>query len=172
MNNRVDPNARSYNFIKLKNHILSLSENKNDFDKARKEWKLSWVYYTEHIETCPCGVAIKEHCVLQNIQNKRETYVGNVCVYKFIKIAEAKSIFTSLRNIKKATDTSVRKPNAALIEYAYKKGYLYDVRERNFLKKIKKKRKLSPAQKGWLRKINRRIIKKIVVNVLPPCDRD
>lgn len=154
---------KTFNFEKLKEHILPLSVNQTDFYAAKKEWLLDYIMVTQEFGSCPCGKAIKEHCHLKNELNGKTTFVGNVCVYRFIEI-DARSIFTGLGRVKK---NNAAKPNEALIEYANEKGYLYGQNEYDFLQQIKRKRNLSDKQKHWLTKINRRIVEQIVVNALP-----
>lgn len=152
----------SHNFKKLSAHIVGLSEADN-FDDAKSEWKLDRVCFTKGLDRCPCGVKIIEHCYLKNDKNGKTTWVGNVCVRKFMEI-DAGKLFSALRNVRKNPSA---KPNTALIEYAWKRGYLYSKSEYEFLTSIHKKRKSSEKQVQWLRKINRRIIGTIVVNKIP-----
>lgn len=56
-------------------------------------------------------------------------------------------------------------PNLAVINYAHKMGYLYGDNEVNFLQNILKWQVLRDAQEQWLRFINRRIRKGIVVQL-------
>lgn len=142
----------SRNFENLRNHILPLSVNRNDFDEAKREWVLEHIAVTKDFGNCPCSQQIKEHCYLRNRLNRRTTYVGNVCVYRFIEI-DARPIFNGLRRVR---DNYHAKPNAALIEDAKNQGYLYGDNEYDFLQKIKRKRNLSEAQEQWLKFINRR----------------
>lgn len=153
----------SINFENLKRHILPLSVNKTDFNEAKKEWKLDYIVVTENFGSCPCSQAIKEHCHLKNKLNKKTTFVGNVCVYRFIEI-DARPIFRGLAKVQKS---NTAKPNAALIEYAWEQGFLYGRNEYDFLQSIKGKRNLSEKQVNWLSFINRRIVESIVVNTLP-----
>lgn len=153
----------SINLKNLKLHILPLSVNQTDFNEAKKEWILDYIMVTEDFGSCPCGQTIKEHCHLKNKLNGKTTFVGNVCVYRFIEI-DARPIFRSLKRIQ---ESNIAKPNTALIEYACEKGFLYGENEYDFLQNIKGKRNLSEAQEHWLTKINRRIVCEIVVNTLP-----
>lgn len=152
----------THNFQNLKNHILPLSEEKINFELAKKEWQLDHVMITEEFGKCPCSHPIKEHCYMKNKINGICTYVGNVCVRRFMDI-DTGNLFSGLVQIKKK-DTA--KPNLAVIEYVHRKGNLYNDGEYNFLMGIRKKRKLSTKQEEWLKKINRRIILGIVVRRL------
>src|SRR3712207_7040305 len=52
----------------------------------RSEWDLVAVEISEEFDHCPCGQEIKEHCYIRNRQNGNSTYVGNVCINRFIQI--------------------------------------------------------------------------------------
>lgn len=153
----------THNFENLKNHILPLSEEKSSFEAAKKEWELDHVMITEEFGKCPCSHPIKEHCYMKNKINGNCTYVGNVCVRRFMDI-DTGNLFSGLARIKKNGPKT--KPNFAVIEYAHQKGYLHGHNEYEFLKGISKKRKLTTKQENWLQFINRRIIVAIVVRRL------
>lgn len=146
-----------HNFERLKAHILPLSRAKS-FDAARTEWRLVAVEISEEFDNCPCGQEIKEHCYIQNTVTGHETYVGNVCINRFIGI-DTGNLFDGLRRI--AADETAN-ANADVIEYANERGFLYD-NEYDFLMRTRLKRVLSDRQKAWKRKINRRILNEIVV---------
>ena len=82
------------------------------------------------------------------------------CVNKFMGI-DTGNVFDGLRRIKNDIYANA---NEDLIEYAYSQGYLYGDKEYDFLMSTKRKRKLSEPQLEWKRKINRRILKGIVVS--------
>ncbi|MBS0179163.1 MAG: hypothetical protein JSR20_10430 [Nitrospira sp.] len=146
-----------HNFERLKAHILPLSRAKV-FDVARTEWRLVAVEISEEFDNCPCGQEIKEHCYIKNSVTEHETYVGNVCINRFIGI-DTGNLFGGLRRIAENDTTNA---NADVIEYANERGFLYD-KEYEFLMSTRLKRTLSDKQKAWKRKINRRILNKIVV---------
>jgi hypothetical protein len=146
-----------HNLERLKAHILPLSVSR-DFNTARTEWILIGVEVSEEFDNCPCGQEIKEHCYIQNQLNGNTTYVGNVCINRFIGI-ETGNLFGGLKRIA-ADDTA--NANEDLIHHAYKFGYIYES-EYKFLMDTRFKKKLSTKQIVWKRKINRRIINKTVV---------
>lgn len=146
-----------HNLENLKAHILPLSVARH-FDKARREWDLIGIEVSEEFDHCPCGQEIKEHCFIRNRLNGNTTYVGNVCINRFIGI-DTGNLFEGLKRI--AQDKGAN-ANADLIEHARRFGYLYDG-EYEFLMQTRLKRKLSPRQLAWKEKINRRIVNKIVV---------
>ena len=110
-------------------------------------------------DNCPCGQKIKEHCYIRNRLNGNATYVGNVCIDRFIQI-DTSNLFDGLKRI--AADVSAN-ANHDLIEHAWNNGYLFSEKEYVFLKQTVLKRKLSPAQRAWKEKINRRILAKTKV---------
>lgn len=147
-----------HNYERLKSHILPLS-NASTFSVAKNEWKLVGVEMHEEFDHCPCGQQIKELCYLENQVNGQKTYVGNVCVNRFIGI-DTGNLFAGLKRI--AIDSNAN-ANEDLIRHAYNMGYIYNEKEYNFLMETKNKRKLSPAQLSWKQKINRRIVQQTVV---------
>jgi hypothetical protein len=147
-----------HNFESLKAHILPLSRSR-DFEVARHEWDLVAVELSQEWDNCPCGQDIKEHCYIRNRLTGNSTYVGNVCINRFIGI-ETGTLFDGLRRI--ANDLHAN-PNIAVIEYANERGFLFGENELKFLLSTSKKRNLSPAQANWKRKINRRILNQTVV---------
>ncbi len=148
-----------HNRRQLAEHIVPLSE-ANSFDDAKSEWVVVRFEWHEESGNCPCGHYIKEFCYIRNLLNGNETYVGNVCVNKFMGI-DTGNVFDGLRRIKNDIYANA---NEDLIEYAYSQGYLYGDKEYDFLMSTKRKRKLSEPQLEWKRKINRRILKGIVVS--------
>lgn len=148
-----------HNFEQLKAHILPLSVSR-DFNAARTEWDLVGIEVSEEFANCPCGKDIKEHCYIRNRLTNHTTYVGNVCINRFMNI-ETGNLFDGLKRIAK-DDTA--NANLDLIEHAYRMGYLFSEKEYTFLKQTAKKRKLSQAQISWKQKINRRIVAKTVVH--------
>jgi hypothetical protein len=159
---KINKTARStvmdHNFEKLKGHILPLS-NSDDFNTAKNEWKLVDIEIHEDFDSCPCGQQIKELCYITNQHNGNKTYVGNVCVNKFIGI-DTGSLFAGLKRI--SLDETAN-ANEDLINHAYELGYIYSEKEYNFLMQTKNKKILSAPQMEWKKKINRRIIKQTVV---------
>lgn len=147
----------THNFERLCSHILPLSEART-FEVARTEWDLESVEVSEEFDSCPCGQDIKEHCYIRNRVTGHRTYVGNVCVNRFIGI-DTGSLFDGLKRIK---DNPAANPNLAVIDYAEERGFLFD-KEPDFLRRTVRKRNLSLAQKAWKEKINRRILNKTVV---------
>ncbi|NMW31788.1 hypothetical protein HKD42_06925 [Altererythrobacter sp. RZ02] len=148
----------SHNFRNLEAHILQLSK-ADVFDLAKREWQLVAVEISEDWDNCPCGQDIKEHCYIENRETGFKTYVGNVCINRFIGI-DTGTLFDGLKRIAKDPAANA---NLALIEYANERGFLYNEKEYNFLLRTVRDRKLSPKQLAWKEKINRRILNQTVV---------
>jgi len=146
-----------HNFEILKAHILPLSS-ASDFYAAKNEWKLVGVEIHEEFDSCPCGQLIKELCYIQNQINGNKTYVGNICINRFIGI-DTGNLFEGLKRIAKNNQANA---NEDLIIHAYKLGYIYES-EYQFLMQTKRKRKLSDKQLAWKEKINNRIINQTIV---------
>ncbi|WP_081059263.1 hypothetical protein [Burkholderia anthina] len=147
----------THNFERLREHILSLSKAKN-FEAARTEWILESVEVSDEFDSCPCGQDIKEHCYILNKVTGHRTYVGNVCVNRFIGI-DTGSLFDGLRRLR---ENPAANANLAVIAYAEDRGFLFD-KEPDFLRATVRKRVISSAQKAWKEKINRRILQGTVV---------
>ena len=147
-----------HNFERLKGHIIPLSTSM-DFNVARTEWDLIGVEISEEFDNCPCGKEIKEHCFIRNRTTGNQTYVGNVCINRFMGITTG-SLFDGLKRIAKDLSANA---NDAVIEFAHARGYLFGSKEYNFLKSTKLKRNLSSRQMEWKKKINRRIVNCTVV---------
>lgn len=143
---------------RLEEHIVARSE-ADDFNAARVEWSLVHIEYHEDWDNCPCGKDIKELCYIRNEKNGQQTYVGNVCIKNFMGISTG-NLFDGLRRIIADPEANA---NEDLIRYAKRMGFLYDDTEYNFLMHTKNKRKLSPKQLAWKKRINRRILNKVVV---------
>lgn len=146
-----------HNFERLKAHILPLSRSKI-FETARREWGLVGIEISAEFDNCPCGQEILEHCFIHNDVTGSTTFVGNVCVNRFIGI-ETGTLFDGLRRVRQNPAANA---NEALIRHAQNSGYLYE-KEFDFLMDTRHKRDLSPKQIEWKKKINRRILKQTVV---------
>lgn len=149
--------STDHNLERLTAHILPLSR-ASTFQAARSEWKLVGVELHEEFDSCPCGQPIKELCYIHNSVTGHRTYVGNVCINRFIGI-DTGNLFAGLRKI---VEDETANANADLIIHAYRLGYIYES-EYDFLLQTSRKRKLSVKQLEWKRKINRRIVNKTVV---------
>nr|WP_075518800.1 hypothetical protein [Moritella viscosa]SHO01271.1 Putative uncharacterized protein [Moritella viscosa] len=136
----------------LKEHIIKLSVS-DVYAHAINEWTPFRIEVNDYWDTCPCGQEIKEMCFIKNTKNGNETYVGNVCINRFMGI-NMQLAFDGYKRISKDKD---KKPNSALIAFANDNGYIFE-NEYIFLQQIKNKRSVSVKQLSWLNKINHRIL--------------
>jgi len=103
-----------------------------------------------------------EHCEIANRVTGNQTFVGNVCINRFLNLDTA-TLFGGLKRIRKDASANA---NERLIAYAESKGFLFE-NEAAFLRSTARKRGLSEKQLAWKEKISRRILEQIVVRKLP-----
>lgn len=145
-----------YNFQQLKSAILPLSEAKN-WERAKKEWKLSGITESETPETCPCGhYPIIDLCEITNILNKNTIEVGNVCVKRFLGF-RSDLIFAAIKRIRKESEKSI---NADAAVFFYERGIINSW-EYQFTQSTMLKRDLSHAQKNTRNMINKKVLASI-----------
>lgn len=101
---------------------------------------------------CLFQFKIKEHCYITNHITGKSAYVGNVCI-------DTGTLFDGLRRIAKDPQANA---NLDVIRHELKLGFIYES-EHKFLVETRLKRKLSPKELAWKRKINHRITQQIVV---------
>ena len=147
----------SHNRQALAAHIVELSEAET-FDEAVDEWDFTAIEFVEEGDHCPCGQHIHEQCFITNRHNGNTTYVGNVCINRFMGM-DTKTLVAGLHRIQR---DECANPNEAVIEYANARGYLFP-KEYDFLIGIHRKRNFSTKQQAWKEKINRRILNQVVV---------
>ncbi len=133
----------------LKTHILERSESQI-FEEARREWEIEGVNFDDP-DMCPCGQAIREKCWIYNRKTHCRTFVGNVCVHRFMNLAP-QSLFTGLKRVVEGG-----RANQSTIECWAATGLLSE-KEKTFLMDIRHKRKLSPKQQAWEQAIQKRIL--------------
>jgi hypothetical protein len=139
--------------FRLTEEIIKLSES-DTWDKAKLEWKLEYIYWSDDAQTCLCGhYPIKEICVLENQNNKNFIKIGNCCVKKFVGIKSDK-IFQCLKRIKNNITSGL---NAETIEYAFNKKWI-NKWEYDFSFDTARKKNLSSKQELKRIQINKKII--------------
>jgi hypothetical protein len=130
-------------------HITTLSHSQV-FETARGEWDLEFITF-EELDSCPCGQLIREKCWLHNRVTGYDTFVGNVCVNRFMGI-NTKALMTGLKRVKRGGNA-----NYATINYWKGLGQITHW-ERRFLLDIHRKRVLSPKQASWKTYIYRKVV--------------
>ena len=139
--------------FELIKNILALSAS-NVWNDAKKEWEFFGIEI-KHGSSCLCGkYPISECCYLRNTQNRNEVVVGNCCIKRFMGDNTKTKMFNAI---------SKEKINAALIEYAFKKGIINDW-ENKFANDLWRKRTLTEKQKYFFDKIKKRIINEVLKN--------
>lgn len=74
---------------KVRETLLSKSENKDDYDKAKMEWDFieSWEDYPGRCQLCGFH-PIRYHFLIKNRLNKNELVIGSECVENYLKLSE------------------------------------------------------------------------------------
>lgn len=147
----------------LAREIIRLSESPI-WDLAKREWKLSEIYFADGPESCLCShYPIIELCIIQNSNNGKLATVGNCCVKKFLGLPSDK-IFSAVKRIKKDVEKSI---NAEALDYAFQRKWISKW-EFDFYKNIRSKRLLTDKQNNKKKEVNNRIL----ANMSKRRDRD
>lgn len=142
-----------HNFQKLRSGILACSE-AQDWETAKKEWKLTQVYEVDEPETCLCGhTPIIEICVLTNLLNGHTAEVGNRCVKRFLGL-RSDLIFAGMKRIRKDISKSL---NADATVFLHDRGIINDW-EYGFQNNTHRKRVLTGKQLETRQSINRKVL--------------
>jgi hypothetical protein len=132
------------------------------WESAKLEWELDHVEVLDVDEdnppgTCPCGhFPIVEMCWIRNTANGRFTFVGNVCVKRFLGMpvdAVADGFRRILADVEKAL-------NAAATEFCHGQGWINDW-ERGFCLDTCRKRKLSGRQLDKRVQVNSQVLARL-----------
>lgn len=159
--------ASGSSFEKLEAHILDRSSAPT-WREAVQEWEpLGFVDERGECgecggSKCPCGQhPIVERCWIVNRATGHETFVGNVCIRRFmsdnVKLRAWRRVDAGLKRIKMNRDAA---PNAALIEFAAEKGWLRPATH-EFLIDTCRKRNLTGRQLAWRRDANAGLIERM-----------
>ncbi len=126
----------------------------DDWDHAKREWKLANIYESDEMLSCLCGhYPIREICELRNTKNESQLIVGNCCVNKFLDINSDK-MFTALKKVIRDIESSF---NVEVIDLAYERN-LINGWDRDFYVNTWRKRQLSPKQRTQKVRINKQIL--------------
>jgi hypothetical protein len=137
----------------------------DNWDEAKREWALDYVYLTARDEpgACLCGHPIFEHCVLYNRRNGNVAVVGNVCVNKFLGLP-SKGIFAGFRKVMKNERAAL---TAQAVLYAFGKGWIDDWEKGFYLNTYRLpwgsccKRHLSENRRPIRVRINRKVLSRL-----------
>src|SRR5882672_12776582 len=105
-----------HSFERLKSQILPLSASQS-FNVARTEWSLVAVENSEEFDQCPCGQDIKEHSYIRKRLNGNQTYVGNVCINRFIQIDTGKPLRRPEADRQRPHRQCEQRPDRARLSY-------------------------------------------------------
>ncbi len=137
----------SHNFENLKAHIVSMSVAKT-WDAARLEWVVDDFELPGYRAVCPCEHdPIFEKCHLRNVKNGACTYVGNVCVKRFVP--GASKLLGAVGRVIRARGRA----NEALTRFARSKGWI-NRWELSFLLDTMRRRRLTDRQAAKRREID------------------
>lgn len=155
--------ANDYGRWQLPQKLEELSDG-NSYPAVLREWELDYIEHLapgEDSETCLCThYPIREVCHILNLQNNNTAIVGNCCVKKFEKEAEAVNfvgkhkVFDALKRLQKDNNANA---NEELIEYAYSKGVLTEKEYKTYLE-IWRNRIFTTAEARLIRTANEKII--------------
>lgn len=151
-----------HNFRQLKEAILTRSV-ANDWEIAKREWKLVQVYEADEPDTCLCGhTPIIEICVLANKFNGRRAEVGNRCVKRFLGL-RSDLIFAGVKRIRADISKSLNTDSGV---FFYEQGII-NKWEYDFQGSTHAKRNLSGKQMETRQKINHKVLAYIQRKGLP-----
>ena len=151
-----------HNFRQLKEAILSRSA-AQEWEIAKKEWKLVRIYEADEPDTCLCGhTPIMEICVLANTLNGNLAEVGNRCVKRFLGL-RSDLIFAGIKRIRTDLAKSLN-PDSTV--FFYEQGII-NKWEYDFQSDTHLKRNLSDKQMETRQKINRKVLAYIERRGLP-----
>jgi hypothetical protein len=150
--------SNGHNFEQLKAHIIGLSVSKQ-WAEACREWSFMFSETVGHVMECPCGQRpIFELCWLQNDKNRQMTFVGNVCVKRFMGIKTG----AISKSIKRVQDDPNKPLTEAAVEFAASKGWLTRW-EHNFLLNTSLKRRTTTKLLEKRRQINLMVLRKLAL---------
>lgn len=148
--------SEGYNLTQLKAEILPLSR-AQEWEVARKEWKLVGISQADEPETCLCGhFPIIDLCTITNAMTGNTVDVGNVCVKKFLGF-RSDLIFASIKRIKRNPNNSIG-PDAAV--FFHRQGIINEW-EYRFQQDTGRKRDLTAKQLATRHSINRKVLASI-----------
>ena len=136
--------------------LFSLSDEKFEFDRARREWTLRLLLENEPHE-CLCGRMVRDEiCLVEHRRTRKLIHVGSCCAEKYLRIP-ARKIFSGWA---KVVEDPRRAFNEAFVDFAFRTGVM-TTWERDFYKDTWRRRALSLEQDRKRRQINWKAIHEI-----------
>lgn len=143
-----------HNEAKFRAAVLALS-NSRDWDEAKAEWELYFVYDDPNDRKCECQHSpIHQICVIRNRKNGAKTEVGNVCVRRFLRLVSSK-IFAVIKRLKGDINKSL---NPAALNLFRDRGVITIHEEQEYLLYWRKRNRMTDDQKKQKLDINNRVL--------------
>lgn len=143
-----------HNELKFKSAILAMS-NSQDWDTAKAEWQLHFVYDDPRDRSCECDHApIHQICVIRNRDNGNETEVGNVCVRRFLRLLSNR-VFSVIKRLRGDVAKSLNPESLKLFR---RRGVISDHEEADYLLFWRKRTNMTDEQKALKQDINKRVL--------------
>jgi len=143
-----------HNEANFKAAIFKLSTSP-DWDTAKAEWELHFVYDDPSDRSCECGHSpIHQICVIKNRKNANKTEVGNVCVKRFLRLLSQR-IFSVIRRIRWDINKLL---NPKSLELFKDRGVISDGEEQDYLKYWRRRKYMSDDQRVQKADINQRVL--------------
>lgn len=143
-----------HNEAKFKAAILALS-NSRDWDEAKAEWKLYFVYDDPNDRACECEHSpIHQICVIRNRKNGKKTEVGNVCVRRFLRLVSSR-IFAVIKRLRGDIQKSL---NPAALTLFRERGVITLQEEQEYLLYWRRRKNMTDDQKRQKLDINQRVL--------------
>lgn len=146
--------GNGHNEPKFKAAILALS-NAANWEEARTEWALEFVYHDPSDETCQCGHnPIHQICLIRNRDNGNKTEVGNVCIHRFMKLASQR-VFAAIKRVEADISKSL---NPDALDLFARRGAISRSEEQDYLSYWRKRKTMSAEQRAQKLDINLRTL--------------
>ncbi|HEY0043226.1 MAG TPA: hypothetical protein VGB62_01640 [Allosphingosinicella sp.] len=150
----IDMAKGGHNEAKFKGAILALS-NSADWDEAKAEWELHFVYEDPSDRSCECEHSpIHQICVIKNRKNGRSTEVGNVCVKRFLRLMSNR-LFAVIRRLQWDVNKSL---NPAALKLFRERNVISLIEERDYLLYWRRRKHMRDDQKRQKLLINQRVL--------------
>lgn len=143
-----------HNELKFKSAILAMS-NSRDWDTAKAEWQLHFVYDDPRERSCECDHApIHQICVIKNTENGNVTEVGNVCVRRFLRLLSNR-VFSVIKRLRGDLTKSL---NPEALKLFRRRGVITDQEVEEYLLFWRKRTNMTNAQKQLKLEVNERVL--------------
>ncbi|USU07421.1 hypothetical protein NF700_09880 [Sphingomonadaceae bacterium OTU29MARTA1] len=147
--------AGGHNEAKFKAVIFALSTTQHDWDEAKAEWELHFVYEDPSDRSCKCEHSpIHQICVINNRKNGNKTEVGNVCVKRFLRLLSNR-IISVIRRLRWDINKSL---NPKALELFKERGVISHAEEQDYLIYWRRRKHMNDDQKKQKLDINNRVL--------------